>query len=83
MDVVVNRQELSLPPTISLEQATGFNLYAAKAVLSGRGDEIVDMAKTSLRQELTTLLPGTPRRTTTSKSLPGPGFFHFSPSFCM
>ena len=44
----VNRQELSMPPKISLDQMTGFALYMAKAVLSGRGDEIVDLAKTAL-----------------------------------
>jgi pyruvate dehydrogenase (quinone) len=48
VDVVVNRQELSMPPKISLGQMTGFALYMAKAVLNGRGDEIVDLAKTAL-----------------------------------
>ena len=57
-DVRVHRQELSLPPTITLDQATGFNLYAIKAIFSGRGDEILDMAKTNLRQVLTTFVPG-------------------------
>jgi len=46
--VVVNRQELAMPPAIALEQAKGFTLYMLKAVLSGRGDEILDMAKTNL-----------------------------------
>ena len=58
VDVRVNRQELSIPPTIFLDQATGFTLYAAKAILSHRGDEVVDMAETNLRQALTTLVPG-------------------------
>jgi len=44
----VPRQELSMPPTISLEQAKGFGLFMLKAVLSGRGDEVVDLAKTNL-----------------------------------
>jgi pyruvate dehydrogenase (quinone) len=48
IDVVTNRQELSMPPTIELKQAVGFSLYMAKAVLSGRGDEIIDLAKTNL-----------------------------------
>jgi pyruvate dehydrogenase (quinone) len=48
LDVVVNRQELALPPTIKLEQAKGFTLYMLKAVLSGRGDEVLDLAKTNL-----------------------------------
>jgi pyruvate dehydrogenase (quinone) len=48
VDVVVNRQELALPPTIKRQQAQGFALYALKAVLSGRGDEVLDLAKTNL-----------------------------------
>jgi pyruvate dehydrogenase (quinone) len=48
VEVAVHRQELSMPPTITLEQATGFGLFMLKAVLSGRGDEIVDLAKVNL-----------------------------------
>lgn len=48
VDVVVNRQELSLPPTIEFKQATGFGLYIMKAVMNGRGDEVIDLAKTNL-----------------------------------
>jgi len=48
IEVLVNRQELSMPPTISLEQALGFSLYMIRAVLSGRGDEVIDLAKTIL-----------------------------------
>jgi pyruvate dehydrogenase (quinone) len=48
LDVVVNRMELSMPPTIKLEQAVGFNLWALKAVLSGRGDEVIDLAVSNL-----------------------------------
>ena len=48
VDVHVSRQELSMPPTISLEQMTGFSLFMLKAVLSGRGDEIIDLAKVNL-----------------------------------
>ena len=44
----MSRQELSMPPTITLEQAKGFSLFMMKAVLSGRGDEIVDLAKVNL-----------------------------------
>jgi pyruvate dehydrogenase (quinone) len=36
LEVLVNRQELSMPPTITLEQALGFSLYMIRAVLSGR-----------------------------------------------
>jgi pyruvate dehydrogenase (quinone) len=48
VEVRVSRQELSMPPTITLEQMTGFSLFMLKAVLSGRGDEIVDLAKVNL-----------------------------------
>jgi pyruvate dehydrogenase (quinone) len=48
VDVLVNRQELSMPPTITAGQAKGFTLYMVRAVLSGRGDEVIDLAKTNL-----------------------------------
>lgn len=48
VEVFVNRQELTMPPTITAEQVRGFSLYMIKAVLSGRGDEILDLAKTTL-----------------------------------
>jgi pyruvate dehydrogenase (quinone) len=48
IDAVVNRNELALPPAVSLEMAKGFTLYMVKAVLNGRADEIVDLARTNL-----------------------------------
>ena len=48
VDVAVNRQELSVPPSINLAQIKGFTLYMIKAVLNGKGDEVVDLAKTNL-----------------------------------
>jgi pyruvate dehydrogenase (quinone) len=48
IDAVVNRSELSMPPTIKLNQAVGFNLWALKAVLNGRGDEVIDLAVSNL-----------------------------------
>ncbi|RZU35287.1 ubiquinone-dependent pyruvate dehydrogenase [Edaphobacter modestus] len=48
VEVLVSRQELSMPPTITYEQAKGFSLFMMKAVLSGRGDEIVDLARVNL-----------------------------------
>jgi pyruvate dehydrogenase (quinone) len=48
VDAVVNRHELSMPPTITLEMAKGFTLYMVKAVMSGRGDEVLDLAVTNL-----------------------------------
>jgi pyruvate dehydrogenase (quinone) len=48
VEVVVSRQELSMPPTITLEQAKGFSLFMLSAVLSGRGDEIIDLARVNI-----------------------------------
>jgi pyruvate dehydrogenase (quinone) len=48
IDVVVNRMELSMPPTIKPDQAIGFSLWAIKAVLSGCGSELVDLATSNL-----------------------------------
>ncbi|MFL6490256.1 MAG: thiamine pyrophosphate-dependent enzyme [Nitrososphaera sp.] len=45
VDVVVNRQELLIPPSINLAQISGFTLYMIKAVLNSRGDEVVDLAR--------------------------------------
>jgi pyruvate dehydrogenase (quinone) len=50
VDAVVNRQELSMPPSITADQAFGFGLYLLRAVISGRGDEVIDLAKTNLRR---------------------------------
>ncbi len=48
IDVATHRQELSMPPTITAEQAGGFGLYFLRAVLNGRGDSLIDLAKTNL-----------------------------------
>ena len=48
VEVAVHRRELAMPPTISLEQMTGLGIVMIKAVLGGRGDEIVDLATTNL-----------------------------------
>ena len=48
VEVLVYWQELSMPPTITYEQAKGFILFMMKAVLSGRGDEVIDLAKVNL-----------------------------------
>ncbi|HTD55646.1 MAG TPA: thiamine pyrophosphate-dependent enzyme, partial [Silvibacterium sp.] len=48
VEVFVHRQELSMPPSISLDQALGFSLYLIRCVLSGRGTEVIDLAKTNL-----------------------------------
>jgi pyruvate dehydrogenase (quinone) len=52
VDVRVHRQELSIPPTITAAQVAGFSLFMAKCVLSGRGDEVIDLAKVNLFDRL-------------------------------
>lgn len=49
IDIVTARQELSMPPKLTFEQIKGFTLYATRTILSGRADEIVELAKTNLR----------------------------------
>jgi pyruvate dehydrogenase (quinone) len=48
VDVVTDRMELVMPPKIEAEQALGFSLYAAKAIINGRGTELIELARTSL-----------------------------------
>lgn len=48
VDVVVAREELSIPPAITAAQAKGFTLWALKTVMSGRGDELLDLADVNL-----------------------------------
>jgi pyruvate dehydrogenase (quinone) len=50
VDVRTARQELALPPKVTLAQAKGFALYAGRTILSGGADEIVELAKTNLRE---------------------------------
>ncbi|GAB3410057.1 ubiquinone-dependent pyruvate dehydrogenase [Schumannella luteola] len=52
VNVVTARQELSIPPTITAAQAKGFALYALRTVMSGRGDELVDLADTNVLRRL-------------------------------
>jgi pyruvate dehydrogenase (quinone) len=50
IEVATARQELSLPPRISVAQAKGFSLWATRSILSGRGDEVVEVARTNVSQ---------------------------------
>ena len=50
IEVMTVRQELSIPPNITAEQAKGFTLWATRSILSGRGDEVLEVAKTNLRE---------------------------------
>jgi len=48
VDAVVNRTELAMPPSVTVEMAKGFTLYMVKAVISGRANEVIDLARTNL-----------------------------------
>ena len=50
MNVRTARQELSLPPKLTYGQIKGFTLYATRTILSGRGTELVELARTNLRE---------------------------------
>jgi pyruvate dehydrogenase (quinone) len=50
VDAVVSRMVLPIPPSITVEMAKGFTLYMVKAVMGGRGDDLIDLAKTNLWQ---------------------------------
>ena len=46
----MSRNELAMPPKITAEMAKGFTLYMVRAVLNGRLDELIDLARTNLRR---------------------------------
>jgi pyruvate dehydrogenase (quinone) len=48
VDVVTARMELVMPPKIEAEHALGFSLYFAKAIINGRGSELIELARTNL-----------------------------------
>jgi pyruvate dehydrogenase (quinone) len=50
IEVMTTRQELSIPPKITAEQAAGFTLWATRSILSGSGDEVLEVAKSNIRQ---------------------------------
>ncbi|CAJ1501124.1 ubiquinone-dependent pyruvate dehydrogenase [[Mycobacterium] kokjensenii] len=52
VDVVTARQELSIPPAITAEQAKGFSLYAIRTILAGRGDELLDLVSTNVARRI-------------------------------
>ncbi len=47
LDVMTAKQELVMPPQIKFEQARGFSLYMMRAIINGRGDELVELTKTN------------------------------------
>lgn len=48
VDVVTPRQELIMPPTTTLDEAHKFGLFMIKAVLDGRADQLIDLAKVNM-----------------------------------
>ena len=48
LDVSTAKQELSMPPKISMSHAKGFGLYMLRAIINGKGDEIVELAKENI-----------------------------------
>ena len=42
------RNELVMPPKIDVSQVLGTALYSAKAILSGRADDVIDLARDAL-----------------------------------
>ncbi|MFI5614895.1 ubiquinone-dependent pyruvate dehydrogenase [Amycolatopsis sp. NPDC051903] len=52
VEVVTARQELAVPPAITLEQAKGFTLYAIRTILSGRGEELLDLVTTNVARRI-------------------------------
>jgi pyruvate dehydrogenase (quinone) len=52
VDVVTAREELSIPPVITAEQAKGFSLYAIRTILAGRCDELLDLVSTNVARRI-------------------------------
>jgi pyruvate dehydrogenase (quinone) len=50
VEVVTARQELAVPPGLTAGQVGGFTLWATRSILSGRGDQVLELAATNLRQ---------------------------------
>ena len=50
VEVLTDRHELALPPKISYGELKGFTLYATRTILSGGGDELVELTKSNLRE---------------------------------
>lgn len=48
VDVVTETMELAMPPKIKAEQVKGFSLYTLRAIMSGRGDEVIELARANL-----------------------------------
>ncbi|MBU9764337.1 ubiquinone-dependent pyruvate dehydrogenase [Mycobacterium sp. TNTM28] len=52
VDVLTARQEMSIPPAITVEQAKGFSLYAIRTIMAGRADELLDLVTTNVARRI-------------------------------
>jgi thiamine pyrophosphate-dependent acetolactate synthase large subunit-like protein len=50
LDVYVNPSELSMPPSVKLEQAKGFSLYMWRQIMDGQLGEVAETVKTNFLQ---------------------------------
>lgn len=48
LDVTTVKQELTMPPKISFENAKGFGIYMLRAIINGKGDELIEIAQQNL-----------------------------------
>jgi pyruvate dehydrogenase (quinone) len=48
IDVLTRRQELSVPPHVTFSEMKGVTLFAGRTILSGGGDELVELARENL-----------------------------------
>jgi pyruvate dehydrogenase (quinone) len=48
VDVRTARHELEIPPKLTYGEIKGFTLYATRTILSGGGEELIELAKTNL-----------------------------------
>jgi pyruvate dehydrogenase (quinone) len=50
VDVRTARHELELLPKLTYGEIKGFTLYATRTILSGGGEELIELAKTNLHE---------------------------------
>jgi pyruvate dehydrogenase (quinone) len=50
IEVMTLRHELVVPPGVTFDQAKGFALWGTRSILGGAGAEVIEVAKTNLRQ---------------------------------
>jgi pyruvate dehydrogenase (quinone) len=50
VDVRTRRHELAIPPSVTVQEAAGFTLWATRSVLNGDASAVIDVARTNLRQ---------------------------------